>query len=127
MVKGSGIDILATGRFCNLKNKEEFINNVLTPIEKKRSLAFFRRDTFYAALFTIKEAILKSLGYGLSHGSFWHHVEVDKRMVPRISRSLIRLAAEQPVERVHVSVACTKGYALSVALAETVKSPSGGV
>ena len=127
MIKGSGIDILAAGRFCNMENKVEFINNILTPKEKKRSLAFFRRDTFYAALFTIKEAILKSLGYGLRHGSLWHHVEVDKRMVPRISRSLIRLAAEQPVEKVHVSVACTKDYALSVALAETAKSPSGGV
>jgi holo-[acyl-carrier protein] synthase len=127
MVKGSGIDILATGRFRNLKNKVAFINNVLTPKEKKRSLAYFRRDRFYAAMFAVKEAILKSLGCGLGRGSFWHHVELDQEMLPRISRSFIRLAVEQPVEKVHVSVACTKDYVLSVALAETEKSPAGGV
>jgi holo-[acyl-carrier protein] synthase len=127
MVKGSGIDILATGRFRKLKNKVEFINNVLTPAEKKRSLAYFRRDRFYAALFTLKEAILKSLGCGLGRGSSWHHVELDRKMLPRISRSFIRSVDEQPVEKVHVSVACTKDYALGVALAETEQSPAGGV
>ena len=119
MVKGSGIDILATSRFCNLKHKSEFISTFLTPKEKKRARLHFRRDSFYAALFTMKEAILKALGCGLSRGSLWQHVELDTTVLPRISRSLIRLTGEHPVERVHVSVACTKDYALSIALAET--------
>lgn len=123
MVKGSGIDILATGRFCNMENKSEFISNFLTPKEKKKARSYFPRDSFYTALFTMKEAILKSLGCGLGHGTLWHHVELDTTMLPRISRSLTHLTGEHPAERVHVSVACTKDYALSVALAETEGSP----
>ena len=127
MLTGSGIDILDANRFRKLENKVEFINNVFTSRERKRSLAYSHRNAFCTALFTLKEAILKSLGCGLKHGSLWHHVELDASMHPRISRSLIGLAGKQPAEKIHVSVACTKDYALSVALAETGESPSGGV
>jgi phosphopantetheinyl transferase (holo-ACP synthase) len=123
MVKGSGIDILGTGRFCHMENKSEFISNFLTPREKKRAQSYFHRDLIYAALFAMKEAILKSLACGLGHGSLWHRVELDTTILPPIFRSLSRLTGEHPAERVHISVACTKDYALSVALAETEGSP----
>ena len=127
MLKGSGIDILAMARLRNVKNKVELVSNILTLKERRRATGFFRRDAFHAVLFTIKEAILKSLGCGLKHGSLWHQIELDEGMLPSISRSLIRLAAEGPIEKVHVSATCTKDYALSIALAEAEGSPPGGV
>jgi holo-[acyl-carrier protein] synthase len=127
MVKGSGIDILLTDRFESLENKSAFIENILTPNEVARSSRYARRNNFYAALFTLKEAILKAFGCGLRHGSFWQRIEIDSNMSLRISRSMFDLAARQPVKRIHVSVACTKDYTLSIALAEAEGSPPGGV
>lgn len=119
MVRGSGIDILATNRFRTLKNKPQFINSILTQKELAQASKYFRRDTFCAALFTLKEAILKAFGCGLHHGSFWQHIEIDQKLSPIISRPLFDSALEQPTKKVHVSFACTKNYTLSIALTET--------
>lgn len=119
MVKGSGIDILATNRFRTLKNKSQFINSILTPKERAQASKYFRRDAFYAALFTLKEAILKAFGCGLRHGFFWQHIEIDQELSPVIYRSLFDSAVEQPTKKVHVSFACTENYTLSIALTET--------
>lgn len=118
MVKAAGIDILATKRFRKLANEPAFIDNVFTEKEVSRASGFYRRDRFHSILFTLKEAILKALCCGLGHGSFWHDIEIDEDFNPGISGSLFESSAERPV-RLHVSFACAKEYALSIALAET--------
>lgn len=113
MLSGSGIDILRTERFRKLRNKSEFVKNVFTPQEVAQASAFFQRDHVYSALFTLKEAILKAIGIGLSHGSPWQQIELDRKLLPTITQALF-----DPTKKVHASVACTKDYTLSVALAE---------
>ncbi len=118
MVKGSGIDILLTGRFAALGDKAGFIENVFTPREVSISSGFAQRKNFFPALFSLKEAILKAFGCGLHHGSFWQDIEIANDLSLKISHSMYDRAARPPVKRIHVSVACTKDYALSIALAE---------
>lgn len=117
MIKAAGIDILAIQRFRKLTNEPAFINNVFTKKEIDRASTHYRRDRFHSVLFTLKEAILKALRCGLSHGSLWHNIEIDSDFNPTISGSLFRLSTARPA-RLHVSSACAREYALSIALAE---------
>jgi holo-[acyl-carrier-protein] synthase len=117
MVSGTGIDILATKRFSTLADESDFVLTILTKKEIARSSAFFHHDRYCSVLFTIKEAIFKALRCGLCFGSLWHDIEIDDNLCPRISGSLLELSAKQP-NKLHVSVASAKGYALSIALVE---------
>ena len=118
MMKGSGIDILRSARFDSLVDRTGFLENVFTPREISRSSNSISTKIFFAALFTLKESILKALGCGLHHGSFWQGIEIENDLSLKISHPVSELAAGPPVRKIHVSVACTKDYALSIALAE---------
>jgi holo-[acyl-carrier-protein] synthase len=119
MINGIGIDILRTRRFEKLDHKYGFINNVFTKKEVALSSIFFFRDRIYSALFTLKEAILKALGCGLQCGTLWQHIEIDHDLRCRISGPLLSSSAIKKDTRIHASVACTRDFALSIALKET--------
>jgi len=127
MITGVGIDILAIERFRTLRNKSKFISNVFTEKEIALSSVYSRRDSIYAALFTLKEAVLKVVGCGLRYGTLWQQVEIDHKLRARISGSLIEQTGKQPNEKIHASVACTRNFALSIALKETGPESPGGV
>lgn len=127
MISGAGIDILAIERFRTLRNKSRFISSVFTKKEIALSSIYFRRDTVYAALFTLKEAVLKVVGCGLRYGTLWQQVEIDHKLRPRISGSLIEQTRKQPNEKIHASVACARNFALGIVLKETEPESPGGV
>lgn len=118
-MSGIGIDLLAIDRFAKLKNKSEFLRSVFTAGEMEQSSKCHSLYRIHAALFTTKEAILKALHCGLKQGAFWHDINIDRDMRPSLTGSLLDLAERQLVKKIHVSVACTRNYALGITLAET--------
>jgi len=127
MITGAGIDILAVERFRILRSKSRFISSVFTKKEIALSSVYFNRDSFYAVLFTLKEAVLKVVRCGLRYGTLWHQVEIDHKLHPRISGSLLERAKKQLNEKIHTSVACSRNFAVSIALKETEPGSMGGV
>jgi len=127
MIAGAGIDLLAIERFRILRSKSRFLSSVFTKREIARSLVYFNRDSFYAAHFTLKEAVLKVVRCGLGYGTLWRQVEIDHKLRPRISGSLLERAKIQSNEKIHISVACSRNFALSIALKEKEPGSMGGV
>jgi holo-[acyl-carrier-protein] synthase len=119
MMSGIGIDLLAIDRFAKLKNGSEFLGSVFTNRELEQISKCHPFYRIHAALFTIKEAILKALRCGLKRGTFWRDVNIDRDMRPSLKRSLLDLSKRQSIKKIHVSVACTRDYALGITLAET--------
>lgn len=119
MIKGLGIDILAKDRVTRLKNREEFIRDVSTPGELSVSRRSSTHDFALATLFSIKEAVLKSLGCGLHYGYFWRDININAHSGLRISGRLADSAKKKSIGQFHFSTAQTKEYALSVVLLES--------
>jgi phosphopantetheine--protein transferase-like protein len=119
MIKGVGIDISKIERFNTLKDKNAFIQEVLTPDE----IFAVRRepDTMgsLALLFTIKEAFIKALRCGLHLGYFWKKIDVDPRLEVSTSGRMRDLIKEKSISKTHVSTARAKKTALSIVVMES--------
>ncbi|MEO0138884.1 MAG: holo-ACP synthase [candidate division WOR-3 bacterium] len=73
MVKGIGVDVVNLRRFERVLIKTPRIKNRLfTQREIENSYSLWN----LAGKFAAKEAVLKSVGLGLSNGLCWHDVEI---------------------------------------------------
>jgi phosphopantetheine--protein transferase-like protein len=114
MIKGIGIDIADTNRFITVPDRKQFIKQIFNEKEIKAA-QFLKRNNFYlAARFVMKEAILKAYRIGLHFGSFWHHIHILKNHRVTISGTNRTLFGDST--KVLTSHACSKRYAVSVAL-----------
>ena len=112
-----GLDLVEVGRIASLAQKwgDRFTRRVFTEAE----IAFCERmkNSYqsYAARFSAKEALLKAVGTGLSHGARWRDMEVidDGRSSPRFSLSGVvrELVGEREVS---LSISHTGEYAAAV-------------
>jgi holo-[acyl-carrier protein] synthase len=81
---GSGLDATEIDRVADLiaRYGERFVRRVFTDGE----IAYCQRkkdgSPSFAARFAAKEAAMKALGTGLSHGVFWTGIEVVRRHGP---------------------------------------------
>lgn len=122
-VRGIGTDLVAIGRVKKAVARfgERFINRVFTPGE--RACCAVRRDPHpcYAARFAAKEAVLKSLGTGLSAGSRWRDIEVvrDGRGVPGVvlHGGAAAIAREKGIRRILLTLSHDGDYAVAFAMA----------
>jgi holo-[acyl-carrier-protein] synthase len=119
MIKGLGIDILANDRVTRLKNREEFIRDVFTPEELNIAHRTTNLDFTLARLFSIKEAVLKALEYGLHYGYFWRDIHVDDHSGVKMSGRLADPVKKKSIRQFHFSAAQTKKYALSIVVLES--------
>jgi phosphopantetheine--protein transferase-like protein len=85
VIKGIGIDIIAAERFKDVKDKDEFLKQILTKKELHWISKKHLKNSLYATLFAIKEAIFKALGCGVYRGSFWHDIELTARLEVHVS------------------------------------------
>ncbi len=78
MILGLGIDLCDTRRLRELEGRygERFVQRVFTEGEVSRCRNGRRRHECLGGRFAAKEAALKALGTGLSHGIRWRDVEV---------------------------------------------------
>lgn len=122
-VLGHGVDLVEIARIGDMlaNHPHRFPERVFTPAERAESLPPRRRAEFLAGRFAAKEAVLKALGTGLSHGITWTDVEIvpDDSGRPRVF--LHHAAAERArvlgVRDVLLSISHTRTHALASAIA----------
>ncbi len=81
MIVGTGIDIAEVPRIAEsiARFGERFLNRVFTEGEIKYCDSKANRVERYAARFAAKEAAMKALGTGWSHGVRWRDIEVRRQ------------------------------------------------
>ncbi|MCK4385327.1 MAG: holo-ACP synthase [candidate division Zixibacteria bacterium] len=119
MVDSLGIDIVEVKRVKKLMEKwgDRFLHRVFTPWE----IAYCKSKSFpeqsFAARFAAKEAILKTIGTGLSGGIRWTSMEIvnDKNGRPGVKLGK-RIKDKIKNKRILISMSHTKEYAVAQAI-----------
>jgi holo-[acyl-carrier protein] synthase len=78
MIFGIGIDVLESARIARVHEKygEHFVQRLLLPEEEEQMRRTARPARFLAMRFAAKEAIVKAMGTGFSHGMWIRDVGV---------------------------------------------------
>jgi holo-[acyl-carrier protein] synthase len=118
MVKGIGVDIVSLGRFENINNDRDFINQILNDYEISVALARTSQFVQFAKAFALKEAIMKALGTGLHYGSYWHNIEISELWEIKLSGYLKKISDEMKINKINNSFAQTKNYVIAVVILE---------
>jgi len=121
MIVGIGIDVVDVPRFtAALARTSGLRERVFTAVERVTDDGRPRTDTSLAARFAAKEAVAKALG--APAGMQWHHCEVvaDSAGRPwlRITGTVADQAAEQGVDRWHLSLTHDGDIAAAYVIAE---------
>jgi holo-[acyl-carrier protein] synthase len=122
-IVGVGVDLCEVRRVRELSERygDRFLERVFTESERARCHGRRRFDCL-AGRFAAKEAALKALGTGLSHGIAWRDVELVRGESQRPTIQFHRAAAQ--VHRhlgggaVHVSISHDGGHAVAVVILE---------
>ena len=119
MIVGLGVDITEVDRIeaAIMRHGEAFIKRLYTPGEKEYCERFRNRYERYAARFAAKEAAMKALGTGWSHGIRWRDIEVTREASGEPTLRLEGVAGEF-AERLgvrHISLSITHSGNLALA------------
>src|SRR5438552_8762554 len=81
MIVGTGIDISEVPRIAEsiAKFGDRFLHRIFTEEERRYCDSKANRVERYAARFAAKEAAMKALGTGWSHGVRWRDIEVASK------------------------------------------------
>lgn len=126
-VAGVGVDLVDIARMRRvLARTPRFVQRVFTDAE--RAWCGRRADPVasYAGCFAAREAVLKALGVGFSDGVSYDDVSVDHdekgRPVAVLTGAARRIAREQGVTEVFISISHTREVAVANAVASTPDS-----
>jgi holo-[acyl-carrier protein] synthase len=124
MIVGTGIDIVEIGRIKHsiIKYSDRFKNKVFT--QKEIDYCHSQADPakHFAARFSVKEAVLKCFGTGMTGGILWKDIEVDKKKSGQPTLNLYgkgeELFNQLKLKHIHISITHDKSYAVAHAIAE---------
>ena len=108
MIKGIGIDLIDAERFKDVKDKEEFLKQILTKKELNWTSKERQKNSLYTTLFAVKEAIFKALGCGLYFGAFWHDIELTKKLEVQLRGFIKKRAQEKSVSKIYIAQSSSK-------------------
>lgn len=124
MIVGTGIDLVEVARIeaAIARFGERFLGRIYTPAERRYCEAHANKIERYAARFAAKEAGMKALGTGLSHGISWVDLQVGRepggRPVLAFCGKAAEIAAQLGVVRVALSLSHTAGHAIAQVILE---------
>ena len=124
MIFRTGIDIIEVDRIKNSiqKYSDRFKKKIFT--QKEIDYCHSQADPakHFAARFTVKEAVLKCFGTGMTGGILWKDIEVDKlnsgQPVLNLHGNGKKLFNQLNLKHIHVSITHDKTYAAAHAIAE---------
>ena len=124
MIFGTGIDIIEVDRIKNSiqKYSNRFKKKIFT--QKEIDYCHSQADPakHFAARFTVKEAVLKCFGTGMTGGILWKDIEVGKlnsgQPVLNLHGNGKKLFNQLNLKHIHVSITHDKTYAAAHAIAE---------
>ena len=124
MIFGTGIDIIEVDRIKNSiqKYSDRFKKKIFT--QKEIDYCHSQADPakHFAARFTVKEAVLKCFGTGMTGGILWKDIEVGKlnsgQPVLNLHGNGKKLFHQLNLKHIHISITHDKTYAAAHAIAE---------
>jgi len=120
-----GIDLVECSRIEDLvqRHGDRFTCRVFTPAEVEYARSARNRAERLAGRFAAKEAVLKLIGTGLRGKMAWTDIEVINdpmgRPCVRLSGEVARIARQQGIEQVQISITHTSQLAMASAVALT--------
>ena len=124
MIVGTGIDIIEVDRIKNSiqKYSDRFKKKIFTQKEIDYCDSQAEPAKHFAARFSVKEAVLKCFGTGMSGGILWKDIEVDKLESGQPILKLYGKGGETfdqlNLKHIHISITHDKTYAVAHAIAE---------
>ena len=122
-----GLDLTQIERLAEAESRrgERFLERIFTARERayceRRAQ---RRHVHYAGRFAVKEAVMKALGTGWTHGVRWVDIEVVRAsgQAPELllHGQSAAIAREKGIARWHVTITHDAGIAAAVVVAESV-------
>jgi len=125
MIVGTGVDICEVSRIAASISRfgERFLRRCFTPAEIAYCNAKPHPAERLAARFAAKEAAMKAIGTGLSHGVTWQDFEVvhtpGGRPELRLAGNAAHFAARMGAHRTHLSLSHDKGQAIAFVILES--------
>jgi len=122
-ILGHGIDLVETHRVAEIleRHGQRFLDRVFTPGEQTHGATSRRRVEHLAGRFAAKEAALKALGTGLTHGLTWTDLEVvvlpSGGPMLRLHPRAAALASALGISEWHLSISHTESHAIASVLA----------
>jgi holo-[acyl-carrier protein] synthase len=122
MIVGTGIDIAEVPRIAQTiaRHGDRFLQRVFTEGEIRYCDSKANRIERYAARFAAKEAGMKALGTGWSHGVRWRDIEVSRQPGGRPTILFHGKAAEFAARLGAVHVALSLSHTAEQAIAQVI-------
>jgi holo-[acyl-carrier protein] synthase len=122
MIVGSGIDIAEVPRIRHSIERfgERFLGRIFTAAERSYCDSKANREERYAARFAAKEAAMKALGTGWSHGVRWRDCEVVRLPGGRPTMKFYGKAAEFAAKLGGRNVALSLSHTSEQAIAQVI-------
>ena len=124
MIAGIGVDIVDVARIQAMLDRfgERFLRRVYTEEETAYAMSGVNKAERLAGRFAVKEAALKALGTGKSHGILWRDVETLRGRYGKpevhLHGQAVKWAKLHGVAKVFVSITHDGGKALAFLILE---------
>ena len=124
MIFGTGIDIIEIDRIKQSiqKYSDRFEQKVFTQKEVDYCHSQADPAKHFAARFSVKEAVLKCFGTGMTDGILWKDIEVDRQESGQPILNLYgkgkELFGQLKLKHIHIPITHEKNYAVAHAIAE---------